>query len=432
MGLGHSPSIVTSGLVLALDAGNTKSYPNTGTVWTDLSGNGNTGTLTNGPTFNSYDARTNGNLYSEQFNNAVYSINQGTISTNQAVSPDGTTTAENLTASAGTVNPYAYQAVTTATSSVYTFSVYVKKNTHDFVQIVLNGVSNGFANFNISSGVVGTLGSGGSATSSIVNAGNGWYRCIITYTTATTSGNGYINLIGSATSGRNATFSAAGTESVYLWGQQLELGSFATSYIPTTSSAVTRSAGPAALVFDGVNDYGNVTITSTTVFCAEIWVFFNGNIGQDADMTSITGYQCASFSYQPGGAYSGSYDGFTLGSWTSAATNETIGYFHNSSFRYIIDPISAGWHQIGINWNSSSGSYDIYVDGTIRTTYSGTFYSNIPQFSTTKVALGSGTVAGSGQYFFNGKIAAAKLWNSSITADQVLQNFNALRGRFGL
>ena len=51
MGLAHSPRIVTDGLVLALDAGNTKSYPGSGTTWTDLSGNSNNGTLTNGPTF---------------------------------------------------------------------------------------------------------------------------------------------------------------------------------------------------------------------------------------------------------------------------------------------------------------------------------------------------------------------------------------------
>ena len=53
MGLAHSPRVVTDGLVLALDAGNTKSYPGSGTTWTDLSGNGNNGTLTNGPTFDS-------------------------------------------------------------------------------------------------------------------------------------------------------------------------------------------------------------------------------------------------------------------------------------------------------------------------------------------------------------------------------------------
>ena len=47
-----APNIVTDGLVLYLDAANTKSYPGSGTVWTDIAA-GNNGTLTNGPTFNS-------------------------------------------------------------------------------------------------------------------------------------------------------------------------------------------------------------------------------------------------------------------------------------------------------------------------------------------------------------------------------------------
>ena len=49
--LAHSPSLVMNGLVLCLDAANTKSYPGSGSTWTDLSGRGNTGTLTNGPTY---------------------------------------------------------------------------------------------------------------------------------------------------------------------------------------------------------------------------------------------------------------------------------------------------------------------------------------------------------------------------------------------
>lgn len=49
----NGPKIVTDGLVLCLDAGNPKSYPGSGTAWTDLSRNGNNGTLTNGPTFSS-------------------------------------------------------------------------------------------------------------------------------------------------------------------------------------------------------------------------------------------------------------------------------------------------------------------------------------------------------------------------------------------
>jgi len=51
-------SIVTSGLVLNLDAGNPLSYPGTGTTWTDLSGNGNNGTLVNGPTYSSANGGT--------------------------------------------------------------------------------------------------------------------------------------------------------------------------------------------------------------------------------------------------------------------------------------------------------------------------------------------------------------------------------------
>ena len=53
MGLAHSPSIVIDGLRFCLDAANTKSYPGSGTTWTDISGKNHDGTLTNGPTFSS-------------------------------------------------------------------------------------------------------------------------------------------------------------------------------------------------------------------------------------------------------------------------------------------------------------------------------------------------------------------------------------------
>lgn len=49
----NGPRIVTNGLVLYLDAGSSKSYPGSGTTWTDLSGNNNNGTLINGPTYSS-------------------------------------------------------------------------------------------------------------------------------------------------------------------------------------------------------------------------------------------------------------------------------------------------------------------------------------------------------------------------------------------
>jgi len=51
MTVNANPYIVTSGLVLSLDAGNPRSYAGTGTIWSDVSDNGNNGTLINGPTF---------------------------------------------------------------------------------------------------------------------------------------------------------------------------------------------------------------------------------------------------------------------------------------------------------------------------------------------------------------------------------------------
>lgn len=53
MGVAYNPSIVTSGLVLYLDAGNVKSYPGSGNTWTDLSGRGNHHTLGGNPTYSS-------------------------------------------------------------------------------------------------------------------------------------------------------------------------------------------------------------------------------------------------------------------------------------------------------------------------------------------------------------------------------------------
>ena len=79
----YNPSIVKSGLVLYLDAANSRSYPGTGTTWNDLSGNNNNGTLINGPT---YDGTNGGSLVFNGSNNNIdcgnsTSLNVGNIIT---------------------------------------------------------------------------------------------------------------------------------------------------------------------------------------------------------------------------------------------------------------------------------------------------------------------------------------------------------------
>ena len=114
--------------------------------------------------------------------------------------------------------------VPTTNGSAYTLSTYVKANTNNFIQLVVSGTSNLWANFNVNTGTVGTVGS--AATASIQDTGNGWYRCIISGTITNTSTNALLRLVTSTTStlSENNTLNT----SVYLWISQFELGSTAT------------------------------------------------------------------------------------------------------------------------------------------------------------------------------------------------------------
>jgi alpha-tubulin suppressor-like RCC1 family protein len=76
MGVAYNPRLVTDGLVLALDAGNTKSYPGSGTSWTDISGQGGSATLTNGPTFSSSNL---GSIVFDGINDYVASVSNITL-----------------------------------------------------------------------------------------------------------------------------------------------------------------------------------------------------------------------------------------------------------------------------------------------------------------------------------------------------------------
>ena len=76
MALSHSPRIVTDGLVFAVDAANSRSYSGTGTTWSDLSGNGNNGTLTNGPT---YDSANSGSIVFDGVNDYWTASNSSSL-----------------------------------------------------------------------------------------------------------------------------------------------------------------------------------------------------------------------------------------------------------------------------------------------------------------------------------------------------------------
>jgi hypothetical protein len=88
--------------------------------------------------------------------------------------------------------------------------------------------------FNLDAGTLGTVTNG---TATIEDAGNGWWRC--TYTSSTSLSGQYYQLA-IAEADNSVTLTSNGT--IFVWGAQCEIGSYATSYIPTTSASVTRNA----------------------------------------------------------------------------------------------------------------------------------------------------------------------------------------------
>ena len=164
--------------------------------------------------------------YTQEFDNAAWFKTSTTIAANTTVAPDGTSTADTMTATAGTSARSASQGGG-GFGSPLTMTVYAKAGTIGFIQIFHGSAALMFANFNLITGAVGTVGAG--ATADISAVGNGWYRCSLTFTpgaAATTR----VAMVSSATATYNESWTAIGTENLFVWGAQLELGAFASPY----------------------------------------------------------------------------------------------------------------------------------------------------------------------------------------------------------
>lgn len=184
------------------------------------------------------ESRTNLLPRSEEFNNG-WAVYQSAISANSTASPSGLNDADSLIENTANDAHSVFRGANFAASTVYSFSVYVKADSRNWLALYENSTNTDRRSFfNVATGTVGTTNP--SHTAQIQRMPNGWWRCSITFTTTTaTSRNVSIEL---AFADNVAFYSGNGTGRVSLWGAQLEVGAFPTSYIPTTTTAVVRSA----------------------------------------------------------------------------------------------------------------------------------------------------------------------------------------------
>jgi len=203
--------------------------------------------------------RTNLSLYSSEFNNAYWTKNNSTISANLVASPDGSTTADKIVSNLFT-GRIAVSKIFTVTANVKnTFTIYAKAAEWNRICIFHDATTFSEGSF-YGGGTVVNLLTGVSSNPSITKStsvGNGWYRIETSATPTITSHHIAIVPFAPSTTDVNAVV-GDGVSGVYIWGSQMETGSYATSYIPTTTSTVTRNADIMTLN----NIYTNNIITS--------------------------------------------------------------------------------------------------------------------------------------------------------------------------
>jgi hypothetical protein len=200
------------------------------------------------------EARTNLLTYSDDFANAAWTKTNATIASNTIVAPDGTITGDKLVDDTAN-STHEVSRTPTVTTVAHTLSAYAKAGEKTWLRLVafqagLNGAS---AYFNLSNGTIGTVGVG--ATATITSVGNGWYRCSITYTPV--SAGFCTQFIRVQNADNVSSYIGNGFDGIFIWGAQLEVGAFQTSYIPTVASTVARNDDVATMTGTNFSDWYN-------------------------------------------------------------------------------------------------------------------------------------------------------------------------------
>ena len=257
------------------------------------------------------ESRTNLITYSviqtAYWNNSASTV---TDNTDETTAPDGTNTAFKYVpdnGGTGWVSVYnTSNQISMTNGTSYTCSVWAKPSHSDFTGFRLLGDVRDGGGINISANFVlsgdGSV-SGTYDSAKITKYPNGWYRCEATGTADSTT---------TEEPGFQTSANGDGTKGFYVWGYQVEEGAFATSYIPTSGTTVTRGADTVVAKGTNFTDFYNAS-ESTIFFESKVpptnnskFFTFHGNDGGGVEMiesASVSGPGASIFTYANGTTY---------------------------------------------------------------------------------------------------------------------------------
>ena len=406
-----TPTIVTNGLVLNLDAASPKAAPTRNLI-------NNTNELTNASAWLTY---------------------RSTLTASAATAPDGTNTAYAWNISPEGTSSLVRLAAVNSNSPIsssiyggqYTFSVYVKNKNctaTNFELSLYNGPYNiGYeAVYNITNNFTPPVTSvaGNTTFSSLLiseDVGNGWYR--ISHTATVTASLNTFNVFFDIEAGSGTKVAGEG---IYIWGPQFEAAPAPTPYQPVTStnrpwpsligsitgSMINRptfsSRNGGGIVLDGVNDYVSLSNSTTTQFSnTDPWSFsiITELLSQNAEYPSI------------------------LNKGSAATTGLLLYYFSSGSIvlkhnnlqpNPIIVPMNRPF--VYTATYSGSGAVKIYLNGIYR----------VDGPTMVSVDTTNNLTLGFGDAYSNIRVYNFSKYNRALTQQEITQNYNALKSRYGL
>jgi len=234
--------------------------------------------------------RTNSSLGSTDISVATYMTGNALASrakTTETAAPDGTNNAIKMVMDTSTDWHRIFGTVNLVPTNANTFSIFIKNapgNNYPYVRLQISGNGTGgggqgLARFNLlTQTLTSTLGTGVTGVVTVLN--NGWARYEIRVPAGVNTGTTcFVSVTFLATDGGSETIAGDGTSAMYLFGYQLEQGAFASSYIPTTTAAATRSSDFPMISNSASVGYNNTANT----------IFVQSEIGFDTNSFAIAG-----------------------------------------------------------------------------------------------------------------------------------------------